>query len=143
MIKEIIIMAKKIVNLFFAKISPLSFEGLTLILLFLVLSDIPEIQYQKLQALDKEKDKEKDRIKLLNTIIRIFCLFWSIVCIVYFYKGNIMVKIAALSGMNISKNAFDIKNIKTKNFKLMHKILIWILVICIVAKGLGINFKIR
>jgi len=42
MIKDIIIMVKKIVNLFFTKISPFSFEGLTLILLFLVLSSIPE-----------------------------------------------------------------------------------------------------
>ena len=139
MIKGIIIMAKKIVNLFFTKISPFSFEGLTLILLFLVLSGILEIQYQKVQTIDKEK--EKDRIQLLNTIIRIFSLFWSVVCIVYFYKGNITVKIAALAGMYISQDAFGIDNIKTKNFKAMHRALVIILLVGILAKGLGVSFK--
>ncbi len=143
MIKGIIIMAKKIVNLFFTKISPFSFEGLTLILLFLVLSGILEIQYQKVQTIDKEKDKEKekDRIQLLNTIIRIFSLFWSVVCIVYFYKGNITVKIAALAGMYMSQDAFGIDNIKTKNFKAMHRALVIILLVGILAKGLGVSFK--
>lgn len=141
MIKEIIIMAKKIVNLFFTKISPFSFEGLTLVLLFLVLSSIPEIQYKKIMSTEKDKDKEKDRIQLLNTIIRIFSLFWSVVCIVYFYKGNITVKIAALAGMYISQDAFGIDNIKTKNFKAMHRALVIILLVGILAKGLGVSFK--
>ena len=136
MIKEIIIMAKKIVNLFFTKISPFSFEGLTLILLFLVLSSIPEIQYQKVKMTDKDKDTQP-----LNTIIRIFSLFWSVVCIVYFYKGNITVKIAALAGMDISQDAFGIDNIKTKNFKAMHRALVIILLVGILAKGLGVSFK--
>lgn len=141
MIKEIIIMVKKIVNLFFTKISPFSFEGLTLVLLFLVLSSIPEIQYKKIMSTEKDKDKEKDRIQLLNTIIRIFSLFWSVVCIVYFYKGNITVKIAALAGMYISQDAFGIDNIKTKNFKAMHRALVIILLVGILAKGLGVSFK--
>ena len=110
MIKEIIIMVKKIVNLFFTKISPFSFEGLSLILLFLVLSSIPEIQYKKIMS--TEKDKEKEKIQLLNAIIRMVSLFWSIVCIVYFYKGNITVKIASLAGMYISQDAFGIDEIK-------------------------------
>lgn len=136
MIKDIIIMVKKIVNLFFTKISPFSFEGLTLILLFLVLSSIPEIQYQKIKTTDKDKDTQP-----LNTMIRVFSLFWSIVCIVYFYKGNITVKIAALAGMYISQDAFGIDNIKTKNFKAMHRVLVIILLIGILAKGLGVSFK--
>lgn len=138
MIKDIIIMVKKIVNLFFTKISPFSFEGLTLILLFLVLSSIPEIQYQKIKTTDKDKDKDTQP---LNTMIRVFSLFWSIVCIVYFYKGNITVKIAALAGMYISQDAFGIDNIKTKNFKAMHRALVIILLIGILAKGLGVSFK--
>ena len=140
MIKDIIIMVKKIVNLFFTKISPFSFEGLTLILLFLVLSSIPEIQYQKIKTTDKDKDKDKDT-QPLNTMIRVFSLFWSIVCIFYFYKGNITVKIAALAGMYISQDAFGIDNIKTKNFKAMHRALVIILLIGILAKGLGVSFK--
>ena len=112
MIKEIIIMAKKIVNLFFTKISPFSFEGLTLVLLFLVLSSIPEIQYKKIMSTEKDKDKEKEKIQLLNAIIRMVSLFWSIVCIVYFYKGNVTVKIASLAGMYISQDAFGIDDIK-------------------------------
>lgn len=138
MIRDIIIMVKKIVNLFFTKISPFSFEGLSLILLFLVLSSIPEIQYQKIKTTDKDKDKDT---QLLNTIIRIFSLFWSVVCIVYFYKGNITVKIAALAGMYISQDAFGIDNIKTKNFKAMHRALVIILLVGILAKGLGVSFK--
>ncbi len=143
MIRDIIIMAKKIVNLFFTKISPFSFEGLTLILLFLVLSSIPEIQYQKVKTTDKDKDKdkEKEKIQLLNAIIRMVSLFWSIVCIVYFYKGNITVKIASLAGMYISQDAFGIDDIKTKNFRAMHRLLVIILVIGIIAKGLGISLK--
>lgn len=143
MIRDIIIMAKKIVNLFFTKISPFSFEGLTLILLFLVLSSIPEIQYQKVKTTDKDKDKdkEKEKIQLLNAIIRVVSLFWSIVCIVYFYKGNITVKIASLAGMYISQDAFGIDDIKTKNFRAMHRLLVIILVIGIIAKGLGVSFK--
>lgn len=143
MIRDIIIMAKKIVNLFFTKISPFSFEGLTLILLFLVLSSIPEIQYQKVKTTDKDKDKdkEKEKIQLLNAIIRMVSLFWSIVCIVYFYKGNITVKIASLAGMYISQDAFGIDDIKTKNFRAMHRLLVIILVIGIIAKGLGVSFK--
>lgn len=145
MIKEIIIMAKKIVNLFFTKISPFSFEGLTLILLFLVLSSIPEIQYKKIMSTEKDKDKdkekEKEKIQLLNAIIRMVSLFWSIVCIVYFYKGNITVKIASLAGMYISQDAFGIDDIKTKNFRAMHRLLVIILVIGIIAKGLGISLK--
>lgn len=145
MIKEIIIMVKKIVNLFFTKISPFSFEGLTLILLFLVLSSIPEIQYKKIMSTEKEKDKdkekEKEKIQLLNAIIRMVSLFWSIVCIVYFYKGNITVKIASLAGMYISQDAFGIDDIKTKNFRAMHRLLVIILVIGIIAKGLGISLK--
>lgn len=136
MIRDIIIMVKKIVNLFFTKISPFSFEGLTLIILFLVLSSIPEIQYQKIKTMDKDKDTQP-----LNTMIRVFSLFWSIVCIVYFYKGNITVKIAALAGMYISQDAFGIDNIKTKNFKAMHRALVIILLIGILAKGLGVSFK--
>ena len=139
MIKEIIIMAKKIVNLFFTKISPFSFEGLTLVLLFLVLSSIPEIQYKKIMSTEKEKEKEK--IQLLNAIIRMVSLFWSIVCIVYFYKGNVTVKIASLAGMYISQDAFGIDDIKTKNFRAMHRFLVIILVIGIIAKGLGISLK--
>ena len=147
MIKEIIIMVKKIVNLFFTKISPFSFEGLTLILLFLVLSSIPEIQYKKIMSTEKEKEKDKDKekekekIQLLNAIIRMVSLFWSIVCIVYFYKGNITVKIASLAGMYISQDAFGIDDIKTKNFRAMHRLLVIILVIGIIAKGLGISLK--
>ena len=143
MIRDIIIMAKKIVNLFFTKISPFSFEGLTLILLFLVLSSIPEIQYQKVKTTDKDKDKdkEKEKIQLLNAIIRMVSLFWSIVCIVYFYKGNITVKIASLAGMYISQDAFGLDDIKTKNFRAMHRLLVIILVIGIIAKGLGVSFK--
>ena len=139
MIKDIIIMVKKIVNLFFTKISPFSFEGLSLILLFLVLSSIPEIQYKKIMS--TEKDKEKEKIQLLNAIIRMVSLFWSIVCIVYFYKGNITVKIASLAGMYISQDAFGIDDIKTKNFRAMHRLLVIILVIGIIAKGLGISLK--
>lgn len=138
MIRDIIIMVKKIVNLFFTKISPFSFEGLSLILLFLVLSSIPEIQYQKIKTTDKDKDKDTQP---LNTMIRVFSLFWSIVCIVYFYKGNITVKIAALAGMYISQDAFGIDNIKTKNFKAMHRALVILLLIGILAKGLGVSFK--
>ena len=141
MIKEIIIMAKKIVNLFFTKISPFSFEGLTLVLLFLVLSSIPEIQYKKIMSTEKDKDKDKEKIQLLNAIIRMVSLFWSIVCIVYFYKGNITVKIASLAGMYISQDAFGIDDIKTKNFRAMHRLLVIILVIGIIAKGLGISLK--
>ena len=139
MIRDIIIMVKKIVNLFFTKISPFSFEGLTLIILFLVLSSIPEIQYKKIMS--TEKDKEKEKIQLLNAIIRMVSLFWSIVCIVYFYKGNITVKIAALAGMYISQDAFGIDEIKTKKFRAMHRLLVIILVIGIIAKGLGISLK--
>lgn len=139
MIRDIIIMVKKIVNLFFTKISPFSFEGLSLILLFLVLSSIPEIQYKKIMS--TEKDKEKEKIQLLNAIIRMVSLFWSIVCIVYFYKGNITVKIASLAGMYISQDAFGIDDIKTKNFRAMHRLLVIILVIGIIAKGLGISLK--
>ena len=141
MIKEIIIMAKKIVNLFFTKISPFSFEGLTLVLLFLVLSSIPEIQYKKIMSTEKDKDKDKEKIQLLNAIIRMVSLFWSIVCIVYFYKGNVTVKIASLAGMYISQDAFGIDDIKTKNFRAMHRLLVIILVIGIIAKGLGISLK--
>ncbi len=141
MIKEIIIMAKKIVNLFFTKISPFSFEGLTLVLLFLVLSSIPEIQYKKIMSTEKDKDKEKEKIQLLNAIIRMVSLFWSIVCIVYFYKGNVTVKIASLAGMYISQDAFGIDDIKTKKFRAMHRLLVIILVIGIIAKGLGISLK--
>ena len=139
MIRDIIIMVKKIVNLFFTKISPFSFEGLSLILLFLVLSSIPEIQYKKIMS--TEKDKEKEKTQLLNAIIRMVSLFWSIVCIVYFYKGNMTVKIAALAGMYISQDAFGIDNIKTKNFKAMHRALVIILLVGILAKGLGVSFK--
>lgn len=139
MIRDIIIMVKKIVNLFFTKISPFSFEGLSLILLFLVLSSIPEIQYKKIMS--TEKDKEKEKIQLLNAIIRMVSLFWSIVCMVYFYKGNITVKIASLAGMYISQDAFGIDDIKTKNFRAMHRLLVIILVIGIIAKGLGISLK--
>ena len=130
-------------NLFFTKISPFSFEGLTLILLFLVLSSIPEIQYKKIMSTEKDKDKEKEKekIQLLNAIIRMVSLFWSIVCIVYFYKGNITVKIASLAGMYISQDAFGIDDIKTKNFRAMHRFLVIILVIGIIAKGLGISLK--
>ena len=132
-------------NLFFTKISPFSFEGLTLILLFLVLSSIPEIQYKKIMSTEKEKEKdkekEKEKIQLLNVIIRMVSLFWSIVCIVYFYKGNITVKIASLAGMYISQDAFGIDDIKTKNFRAMHRLLVIILVIGIIAKGLGISLK--
>lgn len=141
MIKEIIIMVKKIVNLFFTKISPFSFEGLSLILLFLVLSSIPEIQYKKIMSTEKDKDKEKEKIQLLNAIIRMVSLFWSIVCIVYFYKGNVTVKIASLAGMYISQDAFGIDDIKTKKFRAMHRLLVIILVIGIIAKGLGISLK--
>ena len=141
MIKEIIIMVKKIVNLFFTKISPFSFEGLTLVLLFLVLSSIPEIQYKKIMSTEKDKDKEKEKIQLLNAIIRMVSLFWSIVCIVYFYKGNVTVKIASLAGMYISQDAFGIDDIKTKKFRAMHRLLVIILVIGIIAKGLGISLK--
>jgi hypothetical protein len=68
-------------------------------------------------------------------------LFWSIVCIVYFYKGNITVKIASLAGMYISQDAFGIDDIKTKKFRAMHRLLVIILVIGIIAKGLGISLK--